>query len=74
MYNNNSNKHLKPHYIRSNIKIGMMVDVVEKQNQKNGTLTRGRVRRILTSKPIHTQGIKVMLETGIVGRVQRIIR
>lgn len=68
------NRELKPNYVRSNIKIGMLVDVVEKQNQKTGKLTRGRVRRILTSKPIHTQGIKVMLESGIVGRVQRIIQ
>lgn len=63
------------HYHRSNIKVGATVDIIEKHNQRifPMILTRGIVKRILTSKPRHTRGIKVMLETGTVGRVQKII-
>ena len=63
----------KPNHLRINIKPGLLVDIVEKQNQRSGILTRGRVMRILTKKQIHTQGIKVMLTNGIVGRVQVIV-
>lgn len=60
--------------IRANIKIGALVDVVLKKDQAIGSLTRGRVRRILTNSPTHPHGIKVMLEEGgQVGRVQEII-
>ena len=58
---------------RSNIRPGMKVRVVEKQNQRTGTLTEGVVQRILTKSPTHPHGIKVMLETGIVGRVKEIV-
>lgn len=58
---------------RSEIKIGMLVQIVEKQNQRTGTLTEGVVYRILTSSPTHPHGIKVMLEDGKVGRVQAIV-
>ncbi len=59
---------------RSDIGIGLLVDVVLKKDQPTGRLTRGRVKRILTSSPTHPHGIKVMLEEGNqVGRVQRII-
>ena len=57
---------------RSNIKIGGEVDVVLKADQPTGKLTHGRVARILTNSPTHPHGIKVMLEDGQVGRVQRI--
>lgn len=56
---------------RSNIKIGPMVLVVQKQNQCTGKLTEGIVKRILTNSPDH-HGIKVMHESGIVGRVKEI--
>ncbi len=59
--------------IRSNIKIGAKVMVVQKQDQKTGKLTEGTVRKILTNSPNHHRGIKVMLEGGIVGRVQSIL-
>jgi uncharacterized repeat protein (TIGR03833 family) len=59
---------------RSNIRPGMTVRVVEKQNQRTGKLTEGVVQRILTNSPTHPHGIKVMLETGIVGRVKEIVR
>ncbi len=57
---------------RSEIQIGMRVWIVEKQNQRTGQLTEGIVRRILTSSPTHPHGIKVMLEDGKVGRVQKV--
>ena len=55
---------------RSNIHIGDLVDVVQKQDQGSGLLTRGIVKRILTKSGTHPHGIKVMLESGIVGRVK----
>ncbi|MFA9377154.1 MAG: YwbE family protein [Lachnotalea sp.] len=58
--------------IRSNIKIGATVMVVQKQDQRTGKLTEGVVQRLLTNSPQHPHGIKVMLESGIVGRVQEI--
>jgi uncharacterized repeat protein (TIGR03833 family) len=58
---------------RSNIALGLEVDIVTKRDQRFMRLTRGRVRWILTSKPYHSRGIKVMLENREVGRVQRII-
>ena len=57
---------------RSNIKIGLEVDIVMKQDQRSGELTNGFVKRILTKSPNHHHGIKVMLETGEVGRVKEI--
>jgi uncharacterized repeat protein (TIGR03833 family) len=58
---------------RNNIKIGMKVMVVEKQNQRSGVLTEGVVSKILTNSHNHPHGIKVLLEDGIVGRVKEII-
>lgn len=58
--------------IRSNIEIGATVMVVQKQDQLSGKLTEGVVKRILTNSQEHHRGIKVMLESGIVGRVKEI--
>jgi len=58
---------------RANIRPGLRVRVVEKQNQGNGKLTEGIIQRILTKSPTHPHGIKVMLEDGIVGRVKEIV-
>ncbi len=58
---------------RSEIQIGARVFVVEKQNQRTGELTQGIVARILTPSSNHPRGIKVMLEDGRVGRVQKIV-
>lgn len=58
---------------RRNIKIGAEVEIVQKQHQRTGELTDGFVKRILTKSTIHPHGIKVMLETGEVGRVKNII-
>jgi len=58
---------------RSEIHPGLRVQIVEKQNQRTGTLSAGIVARILTKSPSHPHGIKVMLEHGKVGRVQTIL-
>ena len=58
---------------RNSIKPGIKVKVVQKQDQRTGTLTEGIVMKILTNSPTHPHGIKVMLEGGIVGRVQEIL-
>lgn len=59
-----------PGRMRSNIKPGLKVKVVQKQDQRSGKLTEGIVRDILTKSPDHPHGIKVRLESGIVGRVK----
>ncbi len=58
---------------RADIKPGMEVDVILKKDQRTGERTRGYVKRLLTSAPYHTRGIKVMLDDGQVGRVVEII-
>jgi len=58
--------------IRANIQVGYEVEIVQKHHQRSGDLTHGMVKRILTSSPNHSRGIKVMLDTGEVGRVQRV--
>ncbi|MDK2804767.1 MAG: hypothetical protein PWR23_1775 [Peptostreptococcaceae bacterium] len=58
---------------RTNIQIGSKVMVVQKQDQRTGKLTEGIVKRILTNSANHPHGIKVMLESGIVGRVKEIL-
>jgi uncharacterized repeat protein (TIGR03833 family) len=57
---------------RDNITIGAEVAIVEKNNQGTGELTDGVVKRILTKSKSHPHGIKVLLETGKVGRVKEI--
>jgi uncharacterized repeat protein (TIGR03833 family) len=59
--------------IRSNIKPGIVVNIVLKKDQRTGILTEGIVKDILTSAPKHHRGIKVRLEDGQIGRVQEII-
>lgn len=58
---------------RANIKPGMTVLIVLKQDQPTGKLTRGVVKDILTKSPTHPHGIKVRLESGAVGRVKEIV-
>lgn len=62
-----------PNMYRANIQLGMEVDVVLKKDQRTGKRTRGKVQWILTGKPFHSRGIKVMLDTRQVGRVQEIV-
>ncbi len=57
---------------RKHIRPGIEVSIVLKQDQRTGKLTRGVVKDILTKSPTHPHGIKVRLEDGQVGRVQRI--
>ncbi|MGC6174021.1 YwbE family protein [Lacrimispora sp. 38-1] len=59
--------------VRNNIKIGSKVLAIQKQDQRSGKLIEGIVMRILTNSMTHPRGIKVMLEGGIVGRVQKIL-
>lgn len=58
---------------RKNIQIGAQVNIVQKHHQRNGKLTEGVVKRILTNSPNHPHGIKVQLETGEVGRVKNVL-
>ena len=55
---------------RSDIKKGLSVSIVLKQDQRSGNLTDGVVKDILTNSPNHPHGIKVRLESGDVGRVK----
>jgi len=57
---------------KSDVKIGLEVDIVQKADQRTGNLTSGFVKKILTKSAFHPHGIKVMLETGEVGRVKEI--
>ena len=55
---------------RSDVKPGLRVAIVLKEDQRTGTLTEGTVQDILTNSPTHPHGIKVRLESGFVGRVK----
>ena len=57
---------------RDDVKPGMEVEIVLKEDQRTGSLTRGIVSELLTSSSFHPHGIKVRLEYGQVGRVQKI--
>ncbi|WP_160033094.1 YwbE family protein [Paenibacillus sp. An7] len=59
---------------RADIRAGIEVDIVLKQDQRTGKLTRGMVKDILTNTPSHPHGIKVRLENGKVGRVKHILQ
>ena len=58
---------------RKNVTIGLFVEIVQKPHQRSGELTEGVVAKLLTKSPNHPHGIKVQLESGIVGRVKNII-
>ncbi len=58
--------------VRSDLKVGMVVNVVQKHHQRTGELTQGVITRLLTKSSTHPHGIKVKLESGIVGRVKEI--
>lgn len=59
---------------RFDIKQGLKVNIVLKQDQRSGKLTQGFVKDILTNSPSHPHGIKVRLADGQVGRVQEILQ
>lgn len=58
---------------RQDIRPGLTVEIVLKQDQATGKRTRGVVRDILTSSPTHPHGIKVRLTSGAVGRVKAVL-
>ena len=58
---------------RINIKAGLKVNIVLKQDQRSGKLTEGIVKDLLTNSATHPHGIKVRLTDGQVGRVQEIL-
>ena len=58
---------------RQNIKLGLHVAIVLKEDQRSLKFTEGLVKDILTKSPIHPHGIKVRLETGEIGRVKKIL-
>jgi uncharacterized repeat protein (TIGR03833 family) len=59
---------------RDDVQLGAIVKVVEKHNQRTGQMTEGVVKEVLTSSTVHPHGIKVLLESGVVGRVKEIIK
>jgi uncharacterized repeat protein (TIGR03833 family) len=58
---------------RAQIKPGLRVRIVLKQDQPTGKLTEGIVKDILTSSATHPHGIKVRLMSGAVGRVKEVV-
>ena len=58
---------------RTDIKPGLRVRIVLKNDQTTGKLTEGVVKDILTRSPTHPHGIKVRLQGGQVGRVKEIL-
>jgi len=59
---------------REDVYAGRLVDIVLKEDQRTGKLTRGTVKDILTNSSNHPRGIKVRLMDGKIGRVQIIIK
>jgi uncharacterized repeat protein (TIGR03833 family) len=58
---------------RKDVKTGLHVKIVLKEDQRTGELTEGYVKDILTNSSHHPHGIKVRLETGEVGRIKEIL-
>ena len=58
---------------RKDVRPGVAVDIVLKADQRNGRLTRGVVKDLLTRSAHHPHGIKVRLTDGQVGRVKNIV-
>ena len=59
---------------RADIKYGMDVGIVLKEDQSTGYITYGKVQKILTNSPTHPHGIKVRLSSGEVGRVKEFVK
>ncbi|MGN7454468.1 MULTISPECIES: YwbE family protein [Paenibacillaceae] len=58
---------------RGDVRPGLEVDIVLKQDQRTGKTTRGIVKDLLTKSAFHPHGIKVRLTDGQVGRVRHIV-
>ncbi|PHS39160.1 MAG: hypothetical protein COB07_06905 [Sulfurovum sp.] len=59
---------------RADIKYGMNVGIVLKEDQSSGYITYGKVQKILTNSPTHPHGIKVRLSSAEVGRVKEFVK
>jgi uncharacterized repeat protein (TIGR03833 family) len=59
---------------KNELSFGLTVDIVLKENQRTGILTRGKIKDILTNSPYHPRGCKVRLQDGQIGRVQAIVK
>jgi uncharacterized repeat protein (TIGR03833 family) len=57
---------------RAQLKPGLRVRIVLKQDQASGKLTEGIIKEILTRSSVHPHGIKVRLMDGQVGRVKEL--
>jgi uncharacterized repeat protein (TIGR03833 family) len=58
---------------RADIRPGIDVMVELAEHKRTGRLTGGKVKEVLTSAPNHPHGIKVVLESGLIGRIKQII-
>lgn len=58
---------------RADISPGLSVLIERVEDKRTGKLTGGRVKDVLTTSPIHPHGIKVRLESGLIGRIKQII-
>jgi uncharacterized repeat protein (TIGR03833 family) len=58
---------------RADVQPGQEVNIVRKQDQQTGRLTRGIVQQLLTRSATHPHGMKVRLTSGEVGRVKEIL-
>jgi uncharacterized repeat protein (TIGR03833 family) len=58
---------------RDSLRVGVTVDIIQKEDQRSGRRTRGVVDEILTRSASHPHGIKVRLKGGLVGRVAAVI-
>lgn len=59
---------------RSQVRYGMDVGIVLKEDQSTGYITYGKVQKILTNSATHPHGIKVRLSSGEVGRVKEFVK
>ena len=59
---------------RAEIKYGMNVGIVLKEDQGTGYITYGKVQKVLTNSSVHPHGIKVRLNSGEVGRIKEFVK
>jgi uncharacterized repeat protein (TIGR03833 family) len=55
------------------IKPGLHVLILLKKDQRSGKVTEGIIKDVLTKSPTHPHGIKVRLESGEIGRVNKVL-
>ena len=56
------------------VHVGSTVHIICKNDQKNGKITNGIVKKILTKSFSHPYGIKVELQNGEIGRVSKVTK